>query len=111
MNELTAVPTTSLYFESHVTIEPVFDEQLDRFKVLAKAHRFYVADLLMKKRAKDTLERSRFDTFATSRGQDFMELRRQTLSLVENAKRAGFIVWRYKIENTLEDVRLVETQK
>jgi len=103
--------TTELYFEAHVTIEPLFDDRLDEFKLLAKTKGFHVADLLLKKRAKDTLERSRFDTFATSRGKDFDVLRADTLVLAELAKENGFIVWRYKIENTLEDVRLKEIQK
>lgn len=98
--------TTDLYFESHVTIEPLFDERLDAFKELCRSWGFHVADLLMKKRDKDTAERSRFDTFATTRGRYFEDIQRQTMCLVESAQLAGFIVWRYKIENTLVDVRL-----
>lgn len=95
-----------LYFEAHITIEPVFDERLDQFKAICKTRGFHVADLLMKKRAKDTLARSRFDTFATSRGQDFAIIANNTMRLIDAAREAGFVVWRYKIENTLVDERL-----
>jgi hypothetical protein len=99
-------PVTQLYFESHVTIEPVFDERLDKFKQLAKCWGFRVADLLMQKRKEASPERSKFDTFATGRSTDYLQLSSCTLGLVAEAQSKGFEVWRYKIENTLVDVRL-----
>lgn len=97
---------TDLYFESHVTIEPVFDGALEIFKALALGFGFRVADLLMQKRKQDSPERSKFDTFATGRSKSYEELERNTLALVAAAQATGFQVWRYKIENTLIDVRL-----
>lgn len=98
--------TTELYFECHVTVEPVFDERLDLLKEIVKPYRFHVADLLMRKRMADAPERSQFDTFCTGRSTDYEDLREAMISLVNTLEKCGFEVWRFKIENTLLDVRL-----
>lgn len=97
---------SNLYYESHITVEPVFGERLDLFKKLAKIFTFKVADLLMQKRNEDTPERSKFDTFCTARCKEYELIEQNTLNLVEILKEHGFQVWRYKIEDTLLDVRL-----
>lgn len=97
--------TTELYFESHITIEPVFDDDLDLVKIIAQAHGFRVADLLLKKRAEDTAERSAYDTFCTTRDKNYKSIERNTLDCVHVLSEYGYKVWRYKIENTLLDVR------
>lgn len=98
--------TTELYFESHITIEPVFDEQLFLFKQICDTQGFKAAELLMKKRSVDTPERSEYDTFCTARDVNYEVLLTRTLNLVQQLTNAGFDVWRYKLENTLLDVRL-----
>lgn len=100
------IHTTELYFESHITIEPVFDERLEQFKEICASEGFKAAELLMKKRSADTAERSQYDTFCTSRDLIYDNIQTRTLTLVEKLKSSGFDVWRYKIENTLLDVRL-----
>ena len=99
-------PTTELYFESHVTIEPVFDRRLDTFKFICMNYGFRVAELLMKKRPDDTPERSQFDTFCTGRSKFYDDLHLRMVNLVKALQENDFQVWRYKIENTLLDVRL-----
>lgn len=96
---------TALYYESHVTIEPVFDDRLDRFRELVKIDDFRAADLLMQKRLEDTPERSKYDTFCTGRSSDLNHLREHMISLVKRLQAEGFTVWRYKIEDTLMDSR------
>lgn len=96
---------TDLYFESHVTIEPVFDDRLEQLKKIVHKHSFRVADLLMQKRRGDTHERSKYDTFCTARGNDYHELNAKMMLCVGDLVSAGFKVWRYKLENTLVDVR------
>ncbi len=86
-----------LYYEAHVTIEPVFDDKLDKFIAICKTHKFYVATLLMQKRKEDTEERSKYDSFCTSHGQDHNELKQRMFSLLDDLKES-FQVWRYKIE-------------
>lgn len=95
--------TTNLYFESHITIEPVYDERLDIFICISKKFGFKVADFLMKKRNIDTEERSKNDSFCSSRGSDYSEIRFRMLCLICELRAEKFKVWRYKIENTLMD--------
>lgn len=94
------------YFESHVTIEPVFGERLTQFALIAKGAGFRVAELLLQKERADTPERSSKDSFCTGRSKDFADLHRRMESLVEELRFAEFEVWRYKIESTLLDVRV-----
>lgn len=98
--------TTELYFESHITIEPVFDGHLLEVKDIVECYGFKVADLLMKKREKDTETRSKYDTFCTTRSKSYQQIENNTLACVDRLTNRGFKVWRYKIENTLIDVRL-----
>ena len=93
------------YYESHVTIEPVFNERLEELKELVEVNGFRVADLLMKKREEDKEERSKNDTFCTARDWSFEKLRGRTISVVRNLRNRGFAVWRYKIESTVVDSR------
>lgn len=101
-----APPTTELYFEAHVTIEPVFDERLTLFKAVCARHGFRAADLLMQKRQEDVPERSKHDTFATGRSSTYLTLYDSTIALMLELTSQNFKIWRYKIENTLLDVRL-----
>lgn len=93
------------YYESHITVEPIFDERLDRFKALCKQQGFRVADLLMQKRKEDTPERSRFDTFCTGRDPTYWDLHYRMVALLGFLKQEGFKVWRYKIEHAILDSR------
>src|SRR5690349_10698437 len=95
----------SLYFEAHVTIEPVFDDRLTRFQEVCGWHGFRAAELLMKKRSADTPERSQHDSFCTGRDQIYELLERRMRMLVQDLRREGFQVWRYKIEDTIIDSR------
>lgn len=99
----------SFYYEAHVTVEPVFDDALEEFKRIAAAHQFRVADLLMQKRAEDTPERSKYDTFCTGRATDYVVLLNLMVSMIRQLKLQGFKVWRYKIEDTLFDSRHEDT--
>ncbi len=96
---------SKLYYEAHVTIEPVFDERLELFRRIAQAHHFRVAELLMKKRSDDTEDRSSKDSFCTSHSKYFEVIKSNTISMVNNLKDMGFKVWRYKIEDTILDSR------
>jgi len=97
--------TTELYFECHITVEPVYGERLEALKALAQPYRFRVADLLMRKRLEDVPERSRFDTFLTARGHWYTDLERRMRLMIAECHRADYLVWRTKIENTLLDER------
>lgn len=98
--------TTDLYFECHVTIEPVFEQKLEDVKEIAAKYGFRVAELLMKKRATDSEFRSRYDTFCTGHSKHYDDIQLRMLKLVFDLTEKRYLVWRYKIENTLLDVRL-----
>lgn len=93
------------YYEAHVTVEPVFDDKLERFKTICHDYKFHVASLLMQKRKEDTEERSKNDSFCTGRGISFTDIETRMYELVRRLQKEGFIVWRYKIESTLLDSR------
>lgn len=98
-------------YESHITCEPVYDERLEQLKQLVGPFGFRVADLLMRKRLKDTPERSQFDTFCTARCDDRDRMIVITKECVEALTKNDFQIWRYKVEETLLDVRLKEKSK
>lgn len=98
-------PDTPYYYESHITIEPVFDVALENAKCLAQSKNFRVADLLMKKRAEDTPQRSAYDTFMTGHSVNRQDIIDRTKELVLLLQSAGVKVWRYKIEETICDSR------
>ena len=45
--------TPNFTMKAHVTIEPVFGDNLDKVSMICKKHKFKVADLLMQKRKED----------------------------------------------------------
>lgn len=93
------------YFEAHVTVEPVFEERLEHLRVLADSFGFKVADLLLQRRKTDQEQRSAKDSFCTGRSQEFEELLRRMKNMATELERAGFQVWRQKIEAVLYDER------
>ena len=94
---------TKLYYECHITIEPVFDDRLDKLTEIVKEFGFKPANLLMQKRKEDTPERSKYDTFCTGHGKIYVELANRMLDCIEELKKHEYKVWRYKIEDTICD--------
>lgn len=97
---------SELYYECHVTIEPVFDKELAKVQEIARTHKFRVADLLMKKRKKDTVKRSEYDTFMTSRSKSYEDLESRMRDLISDIRDQEIVVWRYKIEDTVVDSKI-----
>lgn len=95
----------TLYLEAHVTIEPVFDDDLEKVEEICAAHGFKIASLLMKKRIEDTEERSKYDTFMTAHDKSLNNIKNKVKNLVESLISQGIKVWRYKIEDTVLDSR------
>lgn len=93
------------YFECHITIEPVFESELETVSGVASEFGFRPAKLLMQKRKSDTPERSKYDTFLTGRGYDLNDLSARMSQAIEAIQGLGFLVWRYKIEETVFDSR------
>ena len=97
-----------IYFECHITIEPVFDERLEIYKKICEKYNFKVADLLMQKRKTDSPERSIKDSFCTGRAKEYDSLFEKMNLLVEDLKNNNFKVWRMKIEAILFDQKIKE---
>jgi len=97
----------NLYYESHVTIDPVDGVRLDEFKLICQLHTFKVADLYMRK-GKD-LSPSTVDCFCTARAKTEEVITDKTIKLVEALLHNKFVVRRYKTEQTLVDSKLGDT--
>ena len=96
----------ALYFECHITIEPVFEERLDQLKMICQFFNFKVADLLMQKRSSDTKKRSKNDTFITGHSSSFEDIEYRMKNMLQSLKYSNFKVWRYKIEQIVVDSRI-----
>lgn len=96
---------TSLYYECHLNIEPVFGERLERLKELCEVENFHVAKLLMQKNADAPSEISRKDSFCTGHSQEYGDIESRMKNLVVNLQHKGYEVWRYKIEDCVLDSR------
>lgn len=103
--------TSKLYYEAHITIEPVFDEHRRIVSDIAQAYGFKLADLLMKKRSEDTEERSSKDTFMTGHSKSRLDIETRTRYTILYLQKLGYKVWRYKIEDTLLDSRTEDVFK
>lgn len=93
-------------FEAHITIEPVEGDRLDLLHCLVNHYGFRVADLVMVKQRRVTEERSTRDAFCTGWGNDSADLKLDVLNLKMDLEGQGFKVWRWKIEETIEDWRV-----
>lgn len=96
---------TPRYYESHVTLEPVFGERLELAREISERHGFKVADLLMVKTALGPAARSDKDTFTTGRSKTFEDLHCRMSRLESDLSDNGFQVWRAKIEAVIFDQR------
>lgn len=88
---------TNLYYESHITIDPVYEDGLEKFKEISAKYNFTVTKL------KTT---STIDAFCTSRSKDYTQVVNDTICLVEALLDNGFHVCRYKIEDTIVDSQI-----
>ncbi len=75
-----------LYLESHVTIEPVFDQRRDEAAQIAREFKFRLAELLMKKDRDATEVRSDKDTFMTGHSKSRSDIETRTRGLVNRLK-------------------------
>jgi hypothetical protein len=96
---------TNLYYESHITIDPVYYEDLEEFKRLAAKYNFRVAELLMSKGGEKGVPSTQ-DSFCTSRSKDYTKITNDTIAMVAALQQVGFHVRRYKIEDTLVDSKI-----
>lgn len=91
-----------IYFECHITIEPVEGERLTRFQEICSKYKFKVANLLMRK----TLEKSKLDSFCTGKDKNFTNMKFRMNNLLNELKNNNFNIYRYKIEAILLDSKI-----
>ena len=91
--------TTRLYYEAHVTIDPVFGERYAHCAAVGAFAGFRLAELFMLKDGSPHTG----DTFMTCRTKDLDAIKSRTLSVVQQLERDGFHVRRWKIEEALLD--------
>jgi hypothetical protein len=106
LEDAVASSVTKMYYECHITIEPVYDDNLSKVSDIARECGFKLADLLMKKRETDTEVRSSKDTFMTGHSKDLDDMKSRMLTAIQMLNDSGFIVWRYKIEDIVLDSRI-----
>lgn len=94
-----------IIYESHVTVEPIFEDRLIEFKNICLEYKFRVAKLLLQNRANSTPIRSNSDAFCTSHDLNQTELCNRMLNLCLHLKSSNYKVWRYKIEAVIIDSR------
>jgi len=92
-------------YEVHITISPVFGEDLEAVKEIVEPHGFKVAELLIQKDREDTPERSDKDTFCTGHFGDSHEATYCMLKATNDLRSNGFDVWRNKVEHIIYDER------
>ena len=96
---------SDLYYECHVTIDPVFGEAREHLEELVRPYKFKLAKLVMKKTEGATYEDSTLDTFFTAHGRYYSDLQQRMVDCIRVVQGEGFVVRRYKIEDTIIDSR------
>lgn len=92
-----------LYYEAHITIDPVFDQARVEAGVIADRHGFQLAELIMRKSRRERERQHQDDTFMTARAKRWFDIRTRTRAAVNELLRCGYGVRRWKIEDTLLD--------
>ena len=101
--------TDIMYYECHVTIDPVFGDDLEKFKRVCKSFRFRPANLLMVKgttpQSLMDYETSNIDCFCTYKGGEYDTTFSLMTMFSKKLSENGFKVKRAKIEAALFDER------
>jgi len=92
-----------LYYECHITLDPVDEATLQTLKSICEGYKFKVAKLYLHKQS---TKPNMLDSFVTGRGVDYLELELRMVKLIQKLKDYGFVVRRYKIESALLDSRV-----
>lgn len=94
---------TLLYFECHVTTDPAFGLNRTELANIGRGWGFKLAELYMRKAPRGKIQPHTEDSFLTARGTDYEDLCKRTKGLIRQLRNGGFVVRRYKIEDTLLD--------
>ncbi len=81
------------YYEAHITLEPIFDEQREMLVALYRDYGFHVAELLIRRRQNDLPECFRDGSFATGRSKTLEDLKGRMLALMDELTRQALNAW------------------
>ena len=98
-----------LYYEAHITIDPVPEEHRYLVEALGVPHKFKLAKLLMEKQG--VLSPSTLDTFMTAHGTSLDDMIERVKGMVLSLQKNFYKVKRYKIEDTVSDSRTEDVYK
>lgn len=90
---------SKLYYEVHVTIEPVEQDKYVLFEKLAAAQGFWCSEWALKKE-------NGYNFFATTRSKSYDGAYSRMYHLITSLAVRGFKVLRYKIEDTVLDSKI-----
>lgn len=94
-----------LYYECHITVDPIDSDRLDVFDNLAQGNGFRRARLLM---VKDGVEQpANRDTFVSAKNVSYKPLHDSMMNYLEALGHFGFKVRRYKIEAVIIDSKVL----
>ena len=96
------MPPNPIYYECHITLEPVEEKRLQIFNSICNHYLFKPATLLMQK----TLDKNKLDSFCTSKAADYVELEQRMYAALKQLKNNNFKIYRYKIEAIVLDERI-----
>lgn len=96
---------SQLYYEVHVTTDPVPESLRNVFLGICERHGFRIASLLMEKPGEGLVSYDG-DAFCTARSRYYSEAENRMVALMLDLDKAGIVLRRYKIEDTLLDSRV-----
>lgn len=98
----------TLYYECHITTQPVFNEKLVILKSIASKHGFRVANLLVKKSSKEKEITHNLDSFCTTRTSTHDVILYRMKSMIQDIEQHDITVYRYKIEICILDSKITD---
>lgn len=90
--------TAELYFEAHITLDPVPESERAEVEAMVRRYGFKLAKLLMDKGVP-----SQIDTLMTGHSRSLKQLSGDMRSAIAAVQHSGRVVRRYKIEDTVLD--------
>jgi hypothetical protein len=92
----------TLYYEVHVTLDPISEQRVKVLRSVADAFGYRIAKLIMRKEGGRDVPHTD-DMFLTTRGVEYGEVVDNMVSFIRALGASNFKVRRYKIEDTLID--------